>query len=108
MLLLLIGIEPLTKKIITLSKIQGISIGTSSLKVSHYANDLTLFISSPQSFSAIREIIEEFSSYSGLKINQSKTSIISNFPTLLSSFLSSFPKGKALTSTKILGITFFS
>ena len=70
------------------------------------ADDLTLFISSPQSFSEIREIIEEFSLYSGLKINHSKTSIISNSPTLLSSFRSSFPQGKTLTSTKILGITF--
>ena len=106
MLLFLIGIEPLAKKILASYKIQGISIGTSSLKVSHYADDLTLFISSPQSFSAIREIIEEFSSYSGLKINHSKTSLIYNFPTLLSSFRSTFPQGKTLTSTKILGITF--
>ena len=50
MLLFLIGIEPLTKKILASSKIQGISIGTSSLKVSHYADDLTLFISSPNPF----------------------------------------------------------
>ena len=106
MLLFLIGIEPLTKKILASSKIQGISIGTSTLKVSHYADNLTLFISSPQSFSAIREIIEEFSSYSGLKINHSKTSIISNSPTLLSSFRNIFPQGKTLTSSKILGITF--
>ena len=106
MLLFLIGIEPLTQKILASSKIQGISIGTSSLKVSHYADDLTLFISSPQSFSEIREIIEEFSSFSGLKINHSKTSIISNSSTLLSSFRSTFSQGKTLSSTKILGITF--
>ena len=106
MLLFLIGIEPLTKKILASSKIQGISIGISSLKVSHYADDLTLFISSPQSFPAVREIIEEFSSYSGLKINHAKTSIISNSPTLLSSFRNTFPQGKTLTSAKILGITF--
>ena len=106
MLLFLIGIEPLTKKILASSKIQGISIGTSSLKVSHYADDLTLFISSPQSFPAVRETIEEFSSYSGLKINHAKTSIISNSPTLLSSFRNTFPQGKILTSAKILGITF--
>ena len=106
MLLFLIGIEPLTKKLLASSKFQGISIDTSSLKVSHYADDLTLFISSPQFFSEICEIIEEFSLYSSLKINHSKTSIISNSPTLLSSFRSSFPQGKTLTSTKILGITF--
>ena len=106
MLLFFIGIEPLTKKILTSSKIQGISIGTSTLKVSHYADDLTLFISSPQSFSAIREVIEEFSSYSGLKINHSKISIISDSSSLLSSFRSIFPQNKTLTSTKILGKPF--
>ena len=50
MLLFVIDIEPLTQKILASSKIQGISIGTSSLKVSHYADDLTLFISSPNPF----------------------------------------------------------
>ena len=69
MLLFLIGIKPLTKKLLASSKFQGISIGTSSLKVSHYADGLTLFVSSLQSYSEIREIIEKFSLYSGLKIN---------------------------------------
>ena len=106
MLLFSIGIEPLTQKILASFKIQGISIGTSSFKVSHYADDLILFISSPQSFPAIREIIEEFSSLSGLKINHFKPSMISNSPTLLSSLRSTFPQGKTLNSSKILGITF--
>ena len=106
MLLFLIGIEPLTKKILASSKIQGISIGTSLLKTSHYADDLTLFISSSPSFSAICEIIEEYSSYSALAINHSKNFIIFNSPTLLSSFCSTFYQGKTLTSTRILGIIF--
>ena len=50
MLLFLINIKHLTKKILTSFKIQGISIGTSSLKVSHYADNLTLFISFPNPF----------------------------------------------------------
>ena len=75
MLLFLIGIELLTQKILSSTKIQGIFLGSTSLKVSHYADDLTFFISSPDSFTPIRKIIEEISHYSGLKINQSKTTI---------------------------------
>ena len=106
MLLFLIGIEPLTQKILSSTKIQGISLGPTSLKVSHYADDLTFFISSPDSFAQIRKIIEEFSHYSGLKINQSKTTIISNSLELLSTYRTTFPQGKILTSSKILGINF--
>ena len=77
------------------------------LKVCHYADDLILFISSPDYFSSICEIIDEFSLYSGLKINHFKTSIISKSPALLSFFRSSFPQGRILSSTKILRITFY-
>ena len=102
MLLFIIGIEFLTRKISS-SKIQGISLASTMLKVCHYADDLTLFISSPDSFSTIREIIDEFSLYSGLKINHSRTLIISKFPALLLSFRSSFPQGRILSSIKFLG-----
>ena len=105
-LLFLIGIESLTQKILSSTKIQGISLGSTSLKVSYYADDLTFFISSPDSFAPIGEIIEEFSHYSGLRINQSKTTIISNSPELLSTYRSTFPQGKVLISSKILGINF--
>ena len=47
MLLFLIRIELLTQKILSSTKIQRISLGTTSVKVSHYADDLTLFISTP-------------------------------------------------------------
>ena len=106
MLLFIIGIEPLTRKILSSTEIQGISLGTSSLKVSHYADDLTLFITHPSSFSKLREILNDFSLFSGLSINNDKTTIISNCPALLSSFNSVFPQGKHLLSTKALGIRF--
>ena len=54
----------------------------------------------------LREILDDFLKFSGLKINHSKTTIISNSPTLLFSFYSIFPQGKILTSAKILGISF--
>ena len=106
MLLFIISIEPLSRKILSSSKIQGISLGKSNIKVSHYADDLTFFITSPHSFLPLREILDDFSNFSGLKINHSKTTIISNSPSLLSSFYFIFPQGKTLTSAKILGISF--
>ena len=107
MLLFLIGIEPLTQKILFFTKIHGIFFGTTSLKVSHNADNLTIFISSSDSFTSIREIIKKFSFFSSLKINQSKTTIISNSPALLSSFRSTFPPGKIRSFSKIFGINFF-
>ena len=89
-MLFLISIESLTRKILSSSKIQETSLGNFLLKVSHYADDLTLFISSPDFFTSIRKIIKEFSLFSGFKINQFKTSIIFNSPVLLSFFRSFF------------------
>ena len=102
MLLFLIGMEPLNQKILSSTKIQGIFLGSTSLKVSHYADDLSLFISSPDSFNPIRQIIKKFSFFSGLKINQCKTTIISNSPVLLSSYRSTFPQEKFFHLQKFL------
>ena len=106
MLLFIIGIEPLTRKILSSSKIQGLSLGKTFLKVSHYADDLTLFITHPSSFLALNEILNQFSIFSGLQINRDKTTIISNSSDLVSSFKNSFPQGKILQSAKILGLHF--
>ena len=106
MLLIIISIEPLSRKILSLTKIQGISLVKSNLKVSHYADDLTFFITSQYSFLSLLEILDDFSNFFDIKINHSKTTIISNFPTLPSSFYSIFPQGKTLTSAKILRISF--
>ena len=106
MLLFIIAIEPLTRKILASANFKGISLGKTTLKVSHFADDLTLFITHPSSFSTLLEILNQFSLFSGLKINHDKTTIISNSPDLISSFQSNFPGGKILQSTKILGIFF--
>ena len=50
MLLFIISIEPQSRKILSSTKIQGISLGKSNLKVSHYADNLTFFITSPTLF----------------------------------------------------------
>ena len=76
--LFIISIKPLSQKILFSTKIQGISLGKLNLKVSHYADDLTFFITSPHSFLPPLEILDDFSNFSGLKINHSKTTIILN------------------------------
>ena len=104
MLLFIIGIEPLTRNILPSSQIQGLLLGEAALKVSHYADDLTLFITHPTSFQSLSAILNQFSLYSGLKTNNRKIKILSNCPYLLSSFKLSFPHCKIMSSTKILGI----
>ena len=105
-MLYIISMELLSQKILSKTKIQGIFHSKSNLKVSHYADDLTFLITSPHSFLPLCEILDDFSNFSGLKINHSKTTIISNSPSLLSSFYSIYPQGKTLTSAKIFGISF--
>ena len=83
MLLSIIAIEPLTRKILVSTNCKGISLGEATLKVSHIADDLTLFITYPSSFSTL-EILNQFSLFSGLKINHDKTTIILNSPDLFS------------------------
>ena len=106
MLLFIIAIEPLARKILASTNFKGIFLGKTTLKVSHFAVDLTLFITHPSSFSTLLEILNQFSLFSGLKINHNKTTIISNSPNLLSYYQSNFPQEKILQSTKILGIFF--
>ena len=106
MLLFIIAIEPLTRKILASTNFKGNSLGKATLKVSHFADNLTLFITHLSSFFTLLEILNQFSLFSGLKINHDEATIISNSPNLLSSFQSNFLQGKILQSTKILGILF--
>ena len=100
MLMFIIGIEPLTRKLLSNPLIKGIQIGKSNLSINHYADDLTIFLTDPKSFTNIAQSLQTFSTYSGLQINETKTKL------LHLSFLRNFPHGKINTSSKILGITF--
>ena len=106
MLLFILGIEPLTRKILSNNKIKGISIGKNKLIVNHYADDLTIFVSDPSSFPEIATTLSEFSKYSGLKINLQKTKLLSNSTILSNEFQKSFPQGIIQSTSKILGLHF--
>ena len=104
MLLFIIAIDPLIRKILASTNFKGIFLGKFTLKVSHFADDLALFITHPSSFSTLLEILNQFSLFSGLKINHDKTTIITNSPDLLSSFNRIFPKEKFFNPLKFLGV----
>lgn len=106
MLLFILGLEPLSQKINNSPLVNGFSIGNTHIKISQYADDVILFLTDPQSITEIHKIFQDFYHHSGLEISPPKTKIISNSPTLISTFKSTFPDGKVLNKTKILGITF--
>lgn len=106
MLLFIIAIQPLTEQILSNTQIKGLKIGKTSLVVNHYADDLTLFITDPKSFTKIESILRTFSSYSGLKTNLQKTKMLSNSPVFKNAFKTSFPQGQDQNTSKILGLHF--
>ena len=106
MLLFILGIEPLTQKINQDPTIRGITLGKQHLKVLHFADDVILFLTDPQSIVMVNRILQSFSHFSGMKINPTKTKILSNSELLISTFSETFPGGQVQSSAKILGINF--
>ncbi len=73
-LLFSICIEPLAEAIRTHPHVSGVNSGKSEHTISLYADDILLFLSKPkQSIPAVLEVIEEFGSLSGYKVNVGKS-----------------------------------
>lgn len=73
-LLFALVMEPLAEAIRVTPAIQGLLIGDVHHKISLYADDVLIFISSPEtSITALINIIELFSEFSGYKINLTKS-----------------------------------
>ena len=53
--------------------IRGLTIGEEEVKLSAYADDLTNFLANSQSVQALFQELNEFSRYSGLRVNADKT-----------------------------------
>ena len=74
-----VGIELLAIKLRNSKNIKGIKLGCSEnpvsdlIKVALYADDVTLFLTDLQDLKYSLEVIQEFSLFSGLVINQSKS-----------------------------------
>lgn len=73
-LLFALALEPLAETIRLHTNVKGITIGHKEHKIALYADDILVFLSSPQlSISAIMDIFNEFSNISGYKLNFSKS-----------------------------------
>lgn len=84
--------------------IKGISFQGSEFKLSQYADDSTYFLSHIESLDPLLEFLESFSTWSGLKINRSKSAIL---PASSSADIPSSLRNIPIVSeTKILGLWF--
>lgn len=73
-LLFTLALEPLAETIRLHTDVKGITIGHEEHKIALYADDILLFLSSPQlSISTIIDIFNRFSNISGYKINFNKS-----------------------------------
>ena len=73
-LLFTVAIEPLAEAIRTHPQVKGINSGSKDHVISLYADDILLFLKEPKTtIPVVLEIIQEFSKFSGYKINVSKS-----------------------------------
>ena len=75
--LFVLAAEFLSEAIRVNTKIEGINIHNHEHKVSHYANDTSLFLKATEE--ALREsivVLNDFETISGLKVNTEKTKVI--------------------------------
>ena len=71
--LFVLGIEILALAIKQNSKIKGITVGGREIKITQYADDITVFLKNLESMSSLLDLLEKFERCSGLKINHTKS-----------------------------------
>lgn len=96
--------ELLAIKIRGNSNIRGIRLQDSEVKVSQFADDLTCFLHDRESLKPLMEQLEEFTTWSGLKINVSKSQLL--LPLGIEEGLTSLENIPIQSDAKILGIWF--
>ena len=75
-MLFILAIELLANRIRRCKEVEGITVSGIEVKVSLYADDMTVFLKNTDSLGVCLSIIEEFRKASGLEINISKTKIM--------------------------------
>ncbi|XP_064410547.1 LINE-1 reverse transcriptase homolog isoform X1 [Latimeria chalumnae] len=76
-LLFILALEPLASKIRGNPQVQGVRVGEAEHKIALYADDILLFISNPQDpIPALLDLILQFVTISGYKINWSKSEVL--------------------------------
>lgn len=104
-MLFILALEPLLRKVLESPRIRGFPLpGQSSVKVSAYADDVSLFLRDGDSYLSFLRIFEEYGALSGGRLNHEKTKALA-----FGSFSSTL-QGQVewVTAVKVLGITFLS
>lgn len=78
--LFLVAVEILGLQIRQDQRVEGVSVGGSTVKVSQFADDLTAFVKDKRSARTLLQIIESFGSFSGLKLNRNKSKLVALGP----------------------------
>ena len=100
-LLLILSLEVLACSIRQNKNIQGIKIGNEEIKLALFVDNISCFLRNKSPYEHLVCTLEEFSVFSGLKVNREKT----EFFYLGSRKLETFPQ-EFKTSVKILGVCF--
>lgn len=102
--LVIVAVEVLGVQICQEERIEGISIGPSTVKISQFADDLTAFVRNTTSAEALLEVVGSFGSFSGLPLNKDKSHfmVLGEDPDIAVAL----PGLHAVQKIKILGLWF--
>ena len=75
-LLFILVVEVMAKSIRKNDRIKGIQLNDKTIKISQLADDMTLLVQDIESVKAVLGFLSDFSIYSGLKLNASKTEAV--------------------------------
>jgi len=100
-----LAIEPLAEAIRANKEITGINIGKTQNKISLYADDIILYLTSPeQSIPAVLDLITKFGTISGYKINLTKSNALLMNSSVSNNLRAISPFTWAQNSFKYLGV----
>ena len=83
--LFIIAVDILARIMIQENNIKGFQINSQNIKMTQYADDLTLMLSDMNSINEALSLLKTFGEYSGLRVNTMRTQIIA--PLRLSNLL---------------------
>ena len=106
MLLFALATDVLSKKISASPYLNGLTLGSASMKLQQYADDTTIILTENKEVGPALKLITEFSAHSNLQINPKKTVILSNSEILTEELRRHLSDASFTTETKILGIIF--
>ena len=104
-LIFIIIVEILATKFRSSETIEGITVNENNLKITQLADDTTLFLKDQNEITHALHIVEEFGTFSGLKLNKSKTEgiLIGRLKNNMDTFIENI---KFTTKVKALGTYF--